>query len=163
METIPENYSIGLVNDINGFDKAKKLIIEYADSIKIDLCFQDFETELRELHIQYQKPYGGLILVVHVPTDTPVGCVGIRNHEGDIAELKRMYVRPDHRKTGIGRHLLDHAIGLARELKFKKIRLDTYTFMKAAIKLYRTAGFKEIETYRYNPGDDVLYFELDLE
>jgi GNAT superfamily N-acetyltransferase len=155
-------YDFVLINEISDFNIAKGLFIEYAESLKIDLCFQDFEKELNEIYVQYQKPSGGLILIKHVLTGEYMGCIGIRKLEGNIAELKRMYIRDDHRNKGLGKHLLNLAVYLAKELKYEKIRLDTLAIMKPAIKLYQAKGFKEIGSYRYNPRPDVIFFELDL-
>jgi len=91
-----------------------------------------------------------------------IGCVGIRQFNDQIAELKRMYIRKDHRQKGYGRLLLDEAIGLSRELIYDRIRLDTLESKLAAIKLYLSSGFREIESYRFNPQVGAKYYELNL-
>jgi putative acetyltransferase len=156
-------YRFLLVSDPKGFDKARVLFREYAAEIKINLCFQDFETELKEIHLQYHKPSGGLILITDPEGGAAVGCVGVRKLEVHVAELKRMYIKEEYRGLGLGERLLDEAIRLAKELKYRQIRLDTLGFMKAAIRLYRARGFKEIKPYRYNPRKDAIFYELDLE
>src|SRR5512138_802312 len=138
----PRNYKFILVSDPAEFDKARVLFREYAELIKVDLCFQNFMNELKEIHVQYHQPTGGLILIIDNLTGEPVGCVGIRKLDNHVAELKRMYVREKYRRMGLGRQLLDRAIMLAVTLKYKKIRLDTLGFMKPAIKLYRANGFR---------------------
>ena len=155
-------YDFVLVNNITNFSKAKELFIEYSESLKIDLCFQDFENELKELHIQYKKPLGGIFLIRDLLSDKFIGCVGIRKFENKIAELKRMYIKEGHRNQGLGEQLLNLAVNLAKDLNYERLWLDTLEFMKPAIKLYRAKGFKEIEAYRYNPRTDVIYFELYL-
>ena len=155
-------YKFKLVKDDEGFMKAKKLFLEYAEAIQVDLCFQDFENELEEIDIQYSKPSGGIFIIIDNETGESVGCVGIRRFENKIAELKRMYVKDSHRKKGLGKKLLDKAIKLAKELKYEKIYLDTLDSMKTAITLYKSNGFREIKAYRYNPIKGVKYFELKL-
>ncbi|UCH14981.1 MAG: GNAT family N-acetyltransferase [Bacteroidales bacterium] len=155
-------YKFELVNDDEGFLKAKKLFMEYADAIQVDLCFQDFENELKEIDIQYSKPSGGIFIIIDNETGESVGCVGIRRFKNNIAELKRMYVKDSHRNKGLGKKLLDKAIKLAKELRYEKVQLDTLDSMKTAIALYKSNGFTEIEAYRYNPVKGVKYFELKL-
>jgi len=42
------------------------------------------------------------------------------------------------------------------------MRLDTLPFMKEAITLYLSLGFKEIDPYFYNPYEGAKFFELKL-
>ncbi len=157
-----DRYTFKLVNDEEEFLEAKKLFLEYAHAIQVDLCFQDFENELQHINIQYRKPSGGLFIIIDNKTGEPIGCIGIRRFENNIAELKRMYVKDSHRNKGLGKKLLHKAIKLAKELRYEKIYLDTLDSMKAAMALYKSSGFKEIESYRYNPLKNVKYFELKL-
>jgi putative acetyltransferase len=121
------------------FLAGKFLFQQYANSLSFNLCFQDFENELKQLDIQYNTPIGSLILAYH--DDTAIGCVGVRHLENDVAELKRMFVLPDFRKLKIGQRLLKEALNAADRLGYKKIRLDTLEDMRAALKLYRQNGF----------------------
>lgn len=142
------------------YDTGKKLFLEYAESLGFSICFQNFEQELADIQIQYGAPNGCLLLVND--GELTVGCVGVRRWEGDIAELKRMYLRPSTRGQGMGRRLLDSALEHARQLGYRSIRLDTLPGMEAAIALYREAGFKEIPAYRDNPFPDTLYMEKEF-
>lgn len=156
------SYSFKLVDDVEGFFKAKQIFLEYAESLQIDLCFQNFENELTEINIQYSKPSGGLFLIIDNETGESIGCVGIRKFKNRIAELKRMYIKDSCRNKGLGKELLNRAIELAGDLGYEKIYLDTLDSMKTAISLYKKKGFIEIEPYRYNPYENVKYFELRL-
>jgi len=155
-----ESYIFKLIDDDNGFIKARNLFIEYSNSLDFDLHFQNFEKELKEIDIQYNKPYGGIILVTDRITGEEIGCVGIRKFEDRVAELKRMFVKDTYRNKGLGKVLLDKAIELSRSLGYEKIRLDTLDTMKPAIALYEKFGFKQTGAYRYNPFDNVRYYEL---
>jgi GNAT superfamily N-acetyltransferase len=75
------------------------------------------------------------------------GIVCVRTIGPGTAEIKRMYVRPDRRRRGIGRALVDAAVAEMREAGYERIRLDSARFMTEAHSVYRAAGFREIESY----------------
>ena len=157
-----ENHQFILAVTEYDYEIARTLFLEYAESLDFDLCFQNFEDELAQLNLMYNKPSGGIILVKDAESNEFAGCAGIRKSESRIAELKRMYVREAHRRKGLGEQLLILAIELASRLKYEKIRLDTLKSMTSAIRLYQAKGFKLIEPYRFNPDKDALFFELVL-
>ncbi len=138
----------------------RTLFLEYADSLGIDLCFQDFDRELAELPGEYAQPPGALMLACE--GDEVLGCVAVRNLDGDACELKRLYVRPECRGRGAGRTLAEAAIASARAAHYRRIRLDTLPSMREAVELYRSLGFREIEPYRFNPVDGTSFLELEL-
>jgi putative acetyltransferase len=156
----PENYLFKLISEEEDFLKARNLFIEYANSLDFDLHFQNFDKELEEIDIQYNTPDGGLILIIDSLTSKEVGCAGIRKSEENIAELKRMFIKEEHRNKGLGKELLQRAIELAKELGYKKIRLDTLDTMRSAIALYEKFGFRQTGAYRYNPHRNVRFYEL---
>ena len=142
-------------------EQIRKLFLEYASSLDFKLCFQDFDKELASLPGEYAHPNGRLYLAFE--RSDPVGCVGLRKLEEDACEMKRLYVKPNHRREGIGRALAELVIGDARNIGYSKMRLDTVAAMISAITLYRSLGFKEIPPYRHNPIASAIYFELNLE
>jgi GNAT superfamily N-acetyltransferase len=87
-----------------------------------------------------------LFLVAWVD-DRAVGCGGVRAHDGDIGELKRMYVQPAYRRTGVGRAVLAALEARARALGYARLRLETGVRQPEAIALYRAAGYEPIEAY----------------
>ena len=144
------------------YAEARKLFLEYADSLLFDLCFQDFDKELEGLEEMYKPEEGGVILLRTRRLDDFVGCGAIRRIDAQTAELKRMYIKGEFRGKGLGEQMLNHAIKLAKELNYKTIRLDTMPSMTQAISLYRKYGFKEIAAYRFNPDAHAVYLELGL-
>jgi len=157
---------------INGFDfqrvespqqitAIRELFLEYAQSLGFSLCFQSFDQELASLPGDYAPPYGQLILATS--NGQPAGCVALHRIGQDICEMKRLYVRPQYRGKGLGRELAQKIIAEARQLGYKKLRLDTVEpIMKTAVAMYRQLGFCEIPPYRPNPIDGALYMELQL-
>ena len=131
------------------------LFREYASSLGVDLSFQHFEEELAALPGDYAPPRGRLLL-------TCDGCVALRPLSSDVCEMKRLYVRPDARGTGVGRALVQRVIDEARSIGYRAMRLDTLPSMTAAAAMYRAFGFREIDAYRFNPVEGTKYFELEL-
>jgi ribosomal protein S18 acetylase RimI-like enzyme len=125
------------------------LFREYAQSLSVDLCFQNFEEELRELPGAYAPPRGVLLLAE--TDDGLAGCVAVRPLEANICELKRLYVRSRYRGAGWGRRLTEAAMQAARGMGYTHMRLDTLPEMQTAQKLYQTLGFHEIPPYYDNP------------
>ena len=142
-------------------EAVRALFLDYAQSLGFSLCFQGFDEELRTLPGMYAPPRGRLLLAME--GDAPAGCVGLHEWDAQIAEMKRLYVRPAFRGHGLGRILTDAALADARALGYRSIRLDTIpTLMQPAIALYRELGFREIPPYRDNPITGALYLELHL-
>lgn len=139
----------------------RELFFEYARSLNFSLCFQSFEKELAELPGAYSPPDGRLLLAAHGAQ--LAGCVALHQLEDEICEMKRLYVRPEFRGRGLGRVLAERVVADAREIGYKRLRLDTVEpVMRGAVALYRKLGFREIASYRENPIEGALYMELEL-
>jgi ribosomal protein S18 acetylase RimI-like enzyme len=144
-----------------GIAHIRELFLEYAQSLGFSLCFQSFDQELADLPGDYAPPKGRLLLATS--NGQPAGCVALHKLTPDICEMKRLYVRPQFRGKGLGRELAEKIITEARQLGYKKLRLDTVEpVMKTAVTMYRQLGFREIPPYRPNPIDGALYMELEL-
>lgn len=123
-------------------------------------CFQGFDREVASLPGDYAPPRGRLVLAR--VGGRPAGCVALRPLFHRDAELKRLFVRPAWRGSGLGRLLAVHAIEEARALGYETLKLDTLPAMKAAQKLYEALGFRDTAPYNDNPVENVRFMALGL-
>jgi ribosomal protein S18 acetylase RimI-like enzyme len=134
-----------------GFQEAERgevvaLLREYENQIGVSLSFQDFRAELAGLPGAYAPPGGTLILARRAPGAGLAGCVAVRPLPATAqrCEMKRLYVRAEARKSGLGRRLALAAIAAGRRLGYQAICLDTLPSMRAAQALYVTLGFRRV-------------------
>lgn len=81
--------------------------------------------------------------------DQMVGCVGLRRHDRQTAELKRMFVRPAYRRQGLGRQMLLAAERHALTLGYRRLILETGHQQPEALSLYLAHGYTETANYGY--------------
>jgi putative acetyltransferase len=140
--------------------QVRTLFEEYAAGLDIDLCFQGFDEEKAGLPGNYSPPQGRLLIASW--GNAVAGCVALRPLEAGTCEMKRLYVRPEFRKFGVGRKLAERIIQEAVHLGYKTIRLDSLPSMVAARTLYQRLGFREIAPYQTNPIEGAVFLELEL-
>jgi GNAT superfamily N-acetyltransferase len=139
----------------------RTLFREYADSLGLNLCFQNFEQELADLPGKYAPPTGCLLLAKI--DDEPAGCVALRFFDETSCEMKRLYVRNRYRGAGVGKVLVERVIQEARAIGYRRMLLDTMpSLMGTAVSLYERFGFEKIEPYCDNPYLDAVYMALRL-
>lgn len=138
-----------------------RLFREYAEWLGVDLGFQDFEAELASLPGKYTRP-GGCALLAQDADGQVHGCVAMRPLKDDICEMKRLYLRPEARGTGLGRKLADAVIAAARQAGYRHMVLDTLDHMQGALRLYDRLGFRPVDPYYHNPVPGAVYLGLDL-
>lgn len=97
----------------------------------------------------YRAP-GGCLLVARLFGE-PIGCGALRTLACGVGEIKRMWVSPDARGLGLGRRLLCELEQAARKHRMRTLRLDSNGTLAEALRLYRSAGYREIERFNDNP------------
>lgn len=145
-------------------EAARVLFREYAESLPIDLCFQNFEQELAGLPGDYVEPAGALLLAR--VDGVYAGCCAMRPLASvdypNACEMKRLYVRPAFRGLRLGRQLAEDIVDRARIAGYECILLDTLDDMEAARALYEDLGFREIPPYYFNPIAGAHYLKAEL-
>ncbi len=144
----------------SNLESVKTLFEEYANSLGVDLSFQGFQDELKNLPGDYVKP-GGSIILAKVE-GLPAGCVAMKKIDSNICEMKRLYLREQYKGFGLGKDLALKIIERARELGYSYMRLDTLPTMDKAQKLYKALGFYDIDAYVFNPIEGTRFLELKL-
>jgi GNAT superfamily N-acetyltransferase len=139
---------------------AHALFVEYAQWLKVDLCFQGFEQELATLPGAYAPPQGRLLLA-GMP-DEAFACIALRPLEGGSGEVKRLYVQPAHRGEGWAKRIAQMLLDEARFIGYRELKLDTLAWMAPARALYTSLGFRECAPYYRNPLPGVVYMSLSL-
>ena len=144
--------------------QARSLIVEYADQLGVDLCFQGLDAELAGLPGDYAAP-GGVLLLASVD-GALAGCGAFRPLPDvdypNACEMKRLYVRRAFRRFGLGRLVARHLMDRALESGYSTMLLDTLDDMEAARHLYVTLGFEEIPPYYFNPVPGAHYLKVEL-
>jgi len=162
MET--PDISLVLPDTPEGFARTREILREYAQSLGVDLCFQNFEAELAGLPGEYAQP-AGLMLLAMVDGQL-AGCGGFRPAPDvdypNACEMKRLFVRPAFRRFGLGRLLAQALIDRATESGYSAMLLDTLDDMEAARGLYESLGFEEIPPYYFNPIAGAHYLKVEL-
>lgn len=143
-------------------EAARELFEEYAAWLGLDLSYQGFEAELAALPGKYAPPRGALLLACD--DHAALGCVGLRPLDWPaVAELKRIYVRPESRGRRLGMLLSDAALSSACDIGYRRVRLDSLPTMATAQRLYESVGFREIGAYRSDPAVGTRYMELEFD
>lgn len=155
---------LGNTKDLSAVSTLFNAYATWLSSHGIDLTFQSFSTELSTLPGLYSSSNGGILLLAstYSSSDTedrePLGCVALRPLQPPaIAELKRLYVSPSARGSGLGRTLVSEVLRSVREIGYEEVKLDTLLFMNEARRLYTEFGFEECEAYYDTPLEGTVF------
>ncbi|KAI5464257.1 acyl-CoA N-acyltransferase [Mariannaea sp. PMI_226] len=147
----------------------------YTDWLDLDLTFQDYSNELSNLPGKYGPPSGALLLACDSETDKVLGCIALRpidlqpeysaGRKSNVryCELKRLYVYPEARGRRVAKALVAEVLKAAKLAGYEEALLDTLAVMGAAVSLYKSEGFEEVEPYYHNPLSGVIYMSKKLD
>jgi ribosomal protein S18 acetylase RimI-like enzyme len=127
------------------------------------LAENDTGSDIDDIEWAYTKPPGNHFWVAETTTAPPevVGMIGVQAHEAECGEIRRLRVRSDHRRKGIGSALVEAALRFCQEKGYLKIQLDTFVDREAAVRLFEKFRFRHSRTRKV--GDkELMYFYLDL-
>jgi ribosomal protein S18 acetylase RimI-like enzyme len=175
---------LAVPDEAHELDEARAIFREYAASLEVDLCFQNFDAELANLPGDYAEPRGTLLLALVEASETAArsptpalvrpdgrtlqvaGCCALRPLDtvdyANAAEMKRLYVRPGFRGLGLGRQLVEAVLDAARGAGYACVLLDTLDDMESARALYEDLGFVEVPPYYHNPIAGSHYLKVEL-
>ncbi len=145
---------------------AAQLMRLYAAGLGLDLGYQGFEAELAALPGAYAPPGGALLLARDGASGPALGCVAVRPLPSGAAgtcEMKRLFVAPEGRGRGLGRHLAVAALREGARLGYHAMVLDTLERLEAATALYRDLGFRAVPPFHEDRVPELLFLGRTLE
>lgn len=120
----------------------------------------DTGLDIDDIDHAYMIP-GNHFWVVENAAGEIVAMLGLQHVEPGVAEIRRLRVRQDHRRRGIGYALIETALKFSNDNDYLKIALDTFVNRDAALRLFDKFRFRHARTRRINDRD-LMYFYLDL-
>jgi len=153
-----------LVYGFHETDRAEieRLLREYETQLGVSLCFQAFDDELAGLPGPYVPPLGHFLTAWDEASCELLACVALKPDQSRerTCEMKRLYVRPNARGTGLGRKLAQEITELARRIGYQRMVLDTLPWLANAQALYVSMGFRQTGVSGGSP--QVFLFERNL-
>lgn len=137
-------------------DEVKKLFVDYVRSLGVAANVKEFEG----LEEKYKGDREALYIAF--VDDVPAGCVALRHVNNETAEMKRLYVRPEFRRTGLGMNIAHILVEEAKEKGYKTLLLDSLPSMESAKELYKALGFKSTDRNVKKPVRTVVHLSLPL-
>ncbi len=117
--------------------------------------------DMDDVDTSYSKRPGSRFWVAANLAGEVVGCIGVQNHEASTGEIRRLRVRPDSQRRGIGSKLMEAALQFCHERQYLKVTLDTYMDHEPAMRLFEKFRFRHSRS-RTVGGKELRYFYLDL-
>ena len=142
------------------FTEYTRMLVEGSPDFAQYLVIQNYDEEIAHLEKKYGRPAGRLYLAL--AEGQGVGCIALRRLDDERCEMKRLYVRPAYRGSGLGGELVRRVIDDARAIGYRHMLLDTLPSLQSAVRMYRALGFYDIPCYNDSPVDDTIFLQLDL-
>ncbi len=130
--------------------EAKRCLQRYFSELdeRFDTGF-DLSTSIASDHSGFRPPSGRFL--IGETAGRAVACGGLYRTGPDVAYIKRMWVDPDARGMGLGRRMLEALEASAREMGCGTAQLETHASLETAIRLYRSAGYREVAPFNDEP------------
>jgi GNAT superfamily N-acetyltransferase len=132
-----------------------KTTSENPDFQKLTRQFDDFLVEIdgdeKDFFAQYNQIYLDHVLIYYADGQA-VGCGAFKPYEGDVAEIKRMFVLPEQRGKGIAGAIVNELEQWAKASGFNYCILETSNKLTSAISLYQRCGYIVIPNYGQYQG-----------
>jgi aspartate N-acetyltransferase len=125
------------------------------------LADNDTGLDIDDIENVYMRTPGNCFWVAETADGQIVGMIGVQHHDEGVGEIRRLRVRQDIRRRGIGSKLLEVALRFCRESNHLKVALDTFVDRAAAIELFQKYRFLHGKSRQVN-GRELLYFYLDI-
>ena len=155
---------------VPGYDSPeimRELFVAYTDMlVENDPVFaaylelQNYDEELKDLRVKYGEPRGRLYLALH--DGVPAGCIAMKPFDAQSCELKRLYVKPEFRGSGLGERLCRLILSEAEKAGYSKVLLDTLPFLHGAKHIYTKLGFKVVAPHSYSPMGNSIFMQYDI-
>jgi DNA-binding MarR family transcriptional regulator/ribosomal protein S18 acetylase RimI-like enzyme len=167
LDSLPPSHRQRLVDAMDQVERLLaasmiELAPEPADSPDAQACLRQYFAELDARFIggftvarattvdaADMTPPAGLLLLARL-RGAPVGCGAVLFH-GRVAEIKRMWIAPTARGTGLGRRMLAALEQRAISAGARTVRLDTNAVLAEAIAMYRQSGYREVPAFNRDP------------
>lgn len=117
--------------------------------------------DIDDVELAYMKAAGSHFWVAEDEAGQILGMIGVQQLDAGVGEIRRLRVRGDQRRRGIGSSLLQRALEFCRDEGLLKVTLDTYMEREPALKLFEKFNFRHDKT-RETGGKQLLFFYLDL-
>ena len=133
------------------------------DSLTAELAVEGYTAEQTFGYTTEQLQSANVHLVGACVDGRLIGIGGLELQADEIGELKRFYVRPDRRGSGVGAAVLSALLEYARRRGLKLVRLETGDKQRAAIAFYRRHGFVDIPPFGpYVTSESSVCMQLQL-
>lgn len=121
----------------------------------------DTGLDIDDIDLAYMNCPGSHFWVAEAEGGEIIGMIGVQHHEESVGEIRRLRVRQDLRRRGIGSALMETALRFCHERGYLKIALDTYMEREPAVKLFEKFHFRHSRT-RCIADKEIMHFYLDL-
>jgi putative acetyltransferase len=162
-EAVPvQNFDDLIIRPATNQDSERviKLVSEVLAEHGLKFNPEGTDADLSDLEASYMR-WGGIFELLEDHQGNLLGTAGLFPLDAETCELRKMYFVPQIRGRGLGRRMLERMLARAREAGFRRITLETASVLQTAVRLYRSAGFRPIETPHLSARCDQSY-ALDL-